>query len=106
MVNLLSAGAGDPLPRERFSDLPGKGRQGLDVVEINPLPVLADKKEPVASPGNVPCDRTIARHINGDIGGQPATRNIAYADLSFVVKESLDLSDRRFDEVAAGSDAA
>ena len=69
-------------------------------------PCSPTRKNQLPSPGNVPCDRTIARHINGDVGGQPVTRNIGYTDLSFAVQEGLDPSDRRFDDMAAGSDAA
>src|SRR5262249_38987104 len=103
VIDLLSSGAGDPLPDERFSDAPCKVSQGVDVVEIDLQTMILNKEEPVTSPRDITRNGTIAGDIDSHFGRQTVARDVDYADLSRVMKEGLDLADRCFDQMAARS---
>jgi hypothetical protein len=67
VIDLFAIVPGDSLAYQGLSDSPSAISQLLDVLHAQLQPMVAHKKKPVASPGNVSNDPAITLDFNSDI---------------------------------------
>ena len=65
VVDLLSVGPGDALPRQRLADSPRQVGETLDIRQRDGQPVIMYKVEPVAAQATSPCTRSCPSTSSG-----------------------------------------
>ena len=106
MIDLRAILARDSLPPQCLADPPGVIRQVFHLGKLRRLTVIADQKEPVAAPGDVPDYHAGTLDLKSNVGCVAVTGNILDRDLVAAVVLEGDDADRRIQPVSAWSDTA
>ena len=64
MIDLGTAGAGDPAGKQGLADSPGHVGEAFDIGDVQRFAVLIDEEEPVAAPGDVAGVCTQPGHVD------------------------------------------
>src|SRR5439155_9260608 len=84
---------------------PAEVGERLDVVALEALPVIRDEEEPVAAPGHVAGDATVAAHRDGHGARVPVARYVADGDAPVAAELRGHDTDGRGDAMAPGAQA-
>jgi hypothetical protein len=109
MIDLFAIRTSDALLAKSLANRPGETRQLVDILESQFHAVMPNEEKPVSSPGYIPANLSITRHVDRNIGVTSITRDIVDRDLvdrdlALFVQDRAHNAHRRLDLVFSGSD--